>query len=89
MMYHERPHECLHNGCNMRFGTQTHLARHMNDKHLKTRRYYCPVTVCPYSRQGGKSFPRKDNWRRHMVNKHNITPSADPSKEYVDDISME
>ncbi len=28
--------------------------------------------------QGGKSFPRKDNWRRHMQNKHGFNPEHDP-----------
>ena len=51
----------------MRFGTKTHLDRHVNDKHKKSRKFYCQAPGCPYSRHGGKSFPRKDNWRRHMV----------------------
>lgn len=70
----------------MKFGTKTHLDRHINDKHNKTRKYYCTQQGCPYSRQGGKSFPRKDNWRRHMVNKHNLTNIADPGVEYVDEV---
>jgi hypothetical protein len=82
--YHDRPHECPHAGCVMRFGTKTHLDRHINDKHNKTRKFYCTQHECPYSKQGGKSFPRKDNWRRHMLNKHRITPESDPI-EYTDD----
>ncbi|KAK5656222.1 hypothetical protein OQA88_4983 [Cercophora sp. LCS_1] len=85
--YHERPHECTHPGCTMRFGTKTHLDRHINDKHNKTRKFHCTVHDCPYSRQGGKSFPRKDNWRRHMMNKHRITPETDPI-EYGEDSMM-
>jgi hypothetical protein len=84
--YHDRPHECPHTGCVMRFGTKTHLARHVNDKHQKTRKFYCTQHDCPYSKQGGKSFPRKDNWRRHMLNKHHITPTTDPEPEFADDI---
>ncbi|KAK1833102.1 hypothetical protein QBC39DRAFT_51685 [Podospora conica] len=83
--YHDRPHECVHPGCTMRFGTKTHLDRHINDKHNKTRKFYCTQHECPYSKQGGKSFPRKDNWRRHMVNKHRIAPDTDPV-EYNDEI---
>lgn len=83
--YHDRPHECVHPGCTMRFGTKTHLDRHVNDKHNKTRKFYCTQHECPYSKQGGKSFPRKDNWRRHMVNKHRISPETDPV-EYNDEI---
>lgn len=70
----------------MRFGTKTHLDRHINDKHEKTRKFYCSVSDCPYSRQGGKSFPRKDNWRRHMQNKHGIAAKAAPEPEFVDDV---
>jgi hypothetical protein len=73
----------------MRFGTKTHLDRHINDKHNKTRKYYCIQPKCPYSRQGGKSFPRKDNWRRHMQNKHNIHDVTDPGSEYVDEVMAE
>lgn len=84
--YHDRPHECTHPGCTMRFGTKTHLDRHINDKHNKTRKFYCTQPDCPYSRQGGKSFPRKDNWRRHIMNKHRITPESDPGPQYVDEL---
>ncbi|KAK4187249.1 hypothetical protein QBC35DRAFT_238011 [Podospora australis] len=84
--YHERPHVCPHEGCQNKFGTKTHLDRHINDKHCKTRKFYCTQPECPYSRQGGKSFPRKDNWRRHMLNKHHITPTTDPEPEFADDI---
>ncbi|EPE04525.1 zinc finger protein 2 [Ophiostoma piceae UAMH 11346] len=76
--YHERPHECAVVGCGKRFGTKTHLDRHVNDKHSKSRKYHCTEDGCPYSLPGGKSFPRKDNWRRHMVNKHGVQPEHDP-----------
>ncbi len=82
--YHERPHICPHAGCGKRFGTRTHLDRHINDRHNKTRKYHCTEPGCPWSRQGGKSFPRKDNWRRHMQNKHNVNPDYDPV-EVIDD----
>lgn len=76
--YHERPHECVVANCGMRFGTKTHLDRHVNDKHSKSRKYHCTEDGCPYSLPGGKSFPRKDNWRRHMINKHGVQPDHDP-----------
>lgn len=76
--YHERPHVCAYPNCGMRFGTRTHLDRHVNDKHRKTRRYHCKVDDCAFSVRGGKSFPRKDNWRRHMVNKHAGQPVCEP-----------
>ncbi|KIH87427.1 hypothetical protein SPBR_04627 [Sporothrix brasiliensis 5110] len=65
-------------GCGKRFGTRTHLDRHINDKHSKSRKYHCTEEGCPYSVPGGKSFPRKDNWRRHMVNKHGVQPDHEP-----------
>jgi len=68
----------------MRFGVKTHLDRHISDKHLKSRKFYCTFHECPYSKQGGKSFPRKDNWRRHMVNKHQVVPEAEPDPMFVD-----
>jgi hypothetical protein len=68
----------------MRFGTKTHLGRHINDKHTKSKQYFCTQRNCPYSRQGGRSFPRKDNWRRHMQNKHNIQNPADPEEVTMD-----
>jgi len=83
--YHERPHLCEYAGCERKFGTKTHLDRHVNDKHDKIKKFYCTQRECPYSRQGGKSFPRKDNWRRHMVNKHQITPDSEPGTDVVDE----
>ncbi|KAK0628586.1 hypothetical protein B0T17DRAFT_505247 [Bombardia bombarda] len=85
--YHDKPHECEHPGCSMRFGTKTHLDRHINDKHKRARKFYCTESGCPYSIGGGKSFPRKDNWRRHIQNKHHKTPQADPI-EYTDEVIM-
>jgi len=76
--YHERNHECSYPGCGKRFGTKTHLDRHVNDKHVKGKKYHCTVPECPYSIAGGKSFPRKDNWRRHMQNAHQLNPGFDP-----------
>ncbi|KAK8103742.1 zinc finger protein 2 [Apiospora kogelbergensis] len=75
--YHDRKHECPYPNCDKRFGTKTHLDRHINDKHEKKKGFHCPEPGCPYFK-GGKAFPRKDNWRRHMQNKHNITPTIDP-----------
>lgn len=83
--YHERPHECTFRDCGRRFGTRTHLDRHVNDKHSKSRKYHCTEEGCPYSVPGGKSFPRKDNWRRHMVNKHGVQPEHEPI-EVIDQV---
>ncbi|KAI1374913.1 hypothetical protein F4677DRAFT_423876 [Hypoxylon crocopeplum] len=73
--YHDRKHECPYDGCDKKFGTKTHLDRHINDKHVKSKAYHCTEPSCPYYR-GGKAFPRKDNWRRHMVKKHGATPNT-------------
>ncbi|KAI2637606.1 hypothetical protein GGS26DRAFT_418127 [Hypomontagnella submonticulosa] len=72
--YHDRKHECPYEGCDKKFGTKTHLDRHINDKHVKSKAYHCVEPTCPYFK-GGKAFPRKDNWRRHMVKKHGATPN--------------
>jgi hypothetical protein len=75
--YHDRKHKCPYDGCDKKFGTKTHLDRHINDKHEKKKGYHCTQMGCPYF-MGGKQFPRKDNWRRHMQNKHGIIPQFDP-----------
>ncbi|KAI0532691.1 hypothetical protein GGR58DRAFT_517523 [Xylaria digitata] len=67
--YHDRSHACTWEGCDRKFGTKTHLDRHINDRHLKIKTYHCTEPTCAWFR-GGKSFPRKDNWRRHMSKKH-------------------
>ncbi|KAI2469702.1 hypothetical protein F4781DRAFT_207235 [Annulohypoxylon bovei var. microspora] len=72
--YHDRKHECTYEGCDKKFGTKTHLDRHINDKHVKSKAYHCIEPTCQYYK-GGKAFPRKDNWRRHMVKKHGATPN--------------
>ncbi|AEO65232.1 50799b07-e1f8-4da4-91bb-c4ab4e9774d0 [Thermothielavioides terrestris] len=87
--YHDRPYECTHPGCGRSFGTITHLNRHVNDKHVKTRKFYCTQPDCAYSRQGGKSFPRKDNWKRHMMNKHHIDPQNETDEEVLADVAMD
>ncbi|KAI0487466.1 hypothetical protein F4859DRAFT_257071 [Xylaria cf. heliscus] len=71
--YHDRAHECTYPDCDRKFGTRTHLDRHINDRHLKLKAYHCTEPTCAWFK-GGKSFPRKDNWRRHMIKKHGSTP---------------
>ncbi|KAK4240126.1 hypothetical protein C8A03DRAFT_13544 [Achaetomium macrosporum] len=87
--YHDRPWPCKQPGCERSFGTITHLKRHINDKHFKTRKFYCTQPDCSYSRQGGKSFPRKDNWKRHMLNKHHIDPKDMTDEEVLADVAMD
>jgi hypothetical protein len=42
------------------------------------------VPGCDYSRQGGKGFPRKDNWKRHMTKIHNMDQRHLPEPVEVD-----
>ncbi|KAH7176497.1 hypothetical protein EDB81DRAFT_39793 [Dactylonectria macrodidyma] len=70
--YHTKEHKCTYPGCGKGFGTKTHLQRHINDRHEKKKKFHCAVQGCDYSRQGGKGFPRKDNWKRHMTKIHNM-----------------
>ncbi|PFH62769.1 hypothetical protein XA68_11992 [Ophiocordyceps unilateralis] len=68
--YHSKSHKCTFAGCDRAFGTKTHLDRHINERHDKKRKFYCPIPDCLYHKTGGKGFSRRDNWRRHMVAKH-------------------
>ncbi|KAJ4298653.1 hypothetical protein N0V88_003684 [Collariella sp. IMI 366227] len=87
--YHKRPFPCTFAGCERSFGTVTHLNRHINDKHQKTRAFFCPRPDCIWSKQGGKDgFPRKDNWKRHMMKKHGIDPKNLTDEEMAGDAVM-
>ncbi|KAK4102233.1 hypothetical protein N658DRAFT_356336 [Parathielavia hyrcaniae] len=87
--YHDRPWPCKVQGCERSFGTITHLKRHVNDKHFKTRKFYCTQPGCDYSRQGTKSFPRKDNWKRHMLKKHSIDPQNMTDEDDLGEFAMD
>ncbi|KAJ4194348.1 hypothetical protein NW767_007031 [Fusarium falciforme] len=82
--YHTRDHKCPYPNCPKGFGTKTHLQRHINDRHEKKKKFHCSVPGCDYSKQGGKGFPRKDNWKRHMTKIHNVAPINLPEPEEVD-----
>ncbi|PON21463.1 hypothetical protein TGAM01_v209626 [Trichoderma gamsii] len=82
--YHSKDHKCPYPGCGKGFGTKTHLQRHINDRHEKKKKFHCSVTGCDYSRAGGKAFPRKDNWKRHMMKIHNIEQQSLPEPIEVD-----
>lgn len=82
--YHSKDHKCPYPGCGKGFGTKTHLQRHINDRHEKKKKFHCSVTGCDYSRAGGKAFPRKDNWKRHMIKIHNIEQQSLPEPVEVD-----
>ncbi|ODA78692.1 hypothetical protein RJ55_06074 [Drechmeria coniospora] len=70
--YHSKDHKCNYPNCGKGFGTKTHLQRHINDRHEKKKKFHCSVPGCDYSRAGGKGFPRKDNWKRHMMKIHKM-----------------
>lgn len=82
--YHDRPWPCKHPGCERSFDTVTHLKRHINEKHVKTRKLYCAQPLCIYSRQGTRSFTNKDKWKRHMLMKHSIDPERVVEEDYLD-----
>ncbi|KAM5346864.1 hypothetical protein ACJ41O_009869 [Fusarium nematophilum] len=82
--YHTKDHKCPYPNCGKGFGTKTHLQRHINDRHEKKKKFHCAVPGCDYSRQGGKGFPRKDNWKRHMTKIHNMDQRYLPEPEEVD-----
>jgi len=39
---------------------------------ITTKRFFCTFRKCKYARMGRRGFPRKENWRRHMRNKHGV-----------------
>lgn len=82
--YHTKDHKCPYADCGKGFGTKTHLQRHINDRHEKKKKFHCAVAGCDYSRQGGKGFPRKDNWKRHMTKIHGLNSQQLPEPVEVD-----
>ncbi|KAM3559822.1 hypothetical protein MY1884_001481 [Beauveria asiatica] len=82
--YHSKDHKCLYPGCGKGFGTKTHLQRHINDRHEKKKKFHCSIEGCDYSKLGGRAFPRKDNWKRHMIKIHNLEQQQLPSPVEVD-----
>ncbi|KAG5761910.1 hypothetical protein H9Q72_009988 [Fusarium xylarioides] len=82
--YHTKDHKCPYPNCGKGFGTKTHLQRHVNDRHERKKKFHCAVQGCDYSRQGGKGFPRKDNWKRHMTKIHNMDQRHLPEPVEVD-----
>lgn len=82
--YHTKDHKCTYPGCGKGFGTKTHLQRHINDRHEKKKKFHCAIPGCDYSRQGGKGFPRKDNWKRHMTKIHGLDQKQLPEPVEAD-----
>ncbi|KAJ4147632.1 hypothetical protein LMH87_002144 [Akanthomyces muscarius] len=82
--YHSKDHKCSYPGCGKGFGTKTHLQRHINDRHEKKKKFHCSVDGCDYSKNGGRAFPRKDNWKRHMIKIHHVEQQQLPMPVEVD-----
>ncbi|TWU77008.1 hypothetical protein ED733_007563 [Metarhizium rileyi] len=82
--YHIKEHKCTYKNCGKGFGTKTHLERHINDRHEKKKKFHCAFPECDYSKGGGKAFPRKDNWKRHMTKIHNINQQHLPEPIEID-----
>ncbi|ATY60126.1 Zinc finger domain-containing C2H2-type [Cordyceps militaris] len=82
--YHSKDHKCPYTGCGKGFGTKTHLQRHINDRHEKKKKFHCSIEGCDYSKFGGRAFPRKDNWKRHMMKIHNLAQQQLPMPVEVD-----
>lgn len=82
--YHIKEHKCHYKNCGKGFGTKTHLQRHINDRHEKKKKFHCAFPECDYSKAGGKAFPRKDNWKRHMTKIHNMDQQQLPEPIEVD-----
>ncbi|KID89440.1 Zinc finger transcription factor ace1 [Metarhizium guizhouense ARSEF 977] len=82
--YHIKEHKCPYKNCGKGFGTKTHLQRHINDRHEKKKKFHCAFPECDYSKAGGKAFPRKDNWKRHMTKIHNMDQQHLPEPIEVD-----
>jgi len=57
--------------CSELCSTVTLLDRHMNEMHLRVEQYFCVEPGCPNATKG---IPREDNFRRHLILKHNYDP---------------
>lgn len=68
---HNLPYKCDFGNCIVGKATQRDLDRHQ-DTHAKIRRYFCPVTGCPWAVHGDRGgFSRRlDNAKRHMELSH-------------------
>ncbi|KAG6038777.1 hypothetical protein E4U41_003709 [Claviceps citrina] len=79
-----KDHKCPYKDCGKGFGTKTHLQRHINDRHEKRKKFHCAIPGCDYSKSGVKAFPRKDNWKRHMIKIHNMDQQQLPEPIEMD-----
>jgi hypothetical protein len=71
-LIHNKPYECLADGCFKRFAQKQALDRHVEVKHPSTnepaRFYHCTVDGCKYSSTGRwqKKFSRVDQVKEHI-----------------------
>ncbi|KAH6706256.1 hypothetical protein BKA61DRAFT_136866 [Leptodontidium sp. MPI-SDFR-AT-0119] len=64
--------------CGRGFETPKDVKRHHNDVHDTTKIFFCHVKDCKYACSEGrevKGFPRKENWKRHLRNRHGLSDS--------------
>lgn len=71
--YHDKTKFCPH--CPKAFATVKDLNRHINTKHASSetkKTYHCTELGCKFAKLSvpRMRFDRKDNWRRHMRDKH-------------------
>ena len=72
---HTLPFKCTIPSCRSAgFRYSKDLDRHVDSVHKNdvpgTRRFYCPVKTCKYSKEYGKGQARLDNMKRHMRTAH-------------------
>ncbi|PQE05361.1 Glis family zinc finger 1 protein [Rutstroemia sp. NJR-2017a BBW] len=67
-----KPYKC-DLGCDTSFKWSKDLRRYIKDIHETWARYRCPAGGCKYGGDtAGHVIKRKDNFRRHLQNKHNV-----------------
>lgn len=77
LRYHNKSLQCPY--CHLKHATKRLLDRHINERHFSTEKYYCTVTGCSRSMNGGnlgnrgRHFTREDNCKRHMRNIHQLS----------------
>lgn len=79
MKRHEKPYGCTFEGCNKRFGSKNDWKRHENSQHFLLEVWKCDFQATQgISQQCGKVSHRRETFRQHLVNSHQLdTPTID------------
>ncbi|KAL8419084.1 hypothetical protein RB594_002331 [Gaeumannomyces avenae] len=83
---HTRPHLCQVANCprTRGFSTANDLARHTRSRHpdinAQGHFYKCKLGLCA---NGRKLWPRADNFRQHLVRKHNYSATTENIDEFI------